>query len=58
MLSRFDLEAWISFSLSIVKYVVQPICYSDFSSKIQVIIIHVFDQLWTSAKGRNDNQIA
>ena len=50
-LSRFDLEAWTSFSLSIVKHVVQSIYHSGFSSKIQIIAANVFDQIWTSARG-------
>ena len=45
MLSRFDLKAWISFSLNIVKYVIQLICYSGFSLKIQAITADVFDQM-------------
>ena len=51
ILSRFDLEAWISFSLNIVKHVIQFICHSGFSSKIQTIAADVFDQMWTSARG-------
>ena len=51
VLPRLDLEAWISFSLSIAKYVVQPICHSGFSSKIQATAADVFDQMWTSARG-------
>ena len=50
MLSRLNFEAWISFSLSIVKYVIQSICHSGFSSKIQATAADVFDQMWTSAR--------
>ena len=45
ILSKFDLELWISFSPNIVKHVIQFICHSDFSSKIQIIAINMFDQM-------------
>ena len=53
ILSRFDLEAWISFSPSIVKHVIQSICHSGFSSNIQIIVADVFNQTWTSAWSNN-----
>ena len=50
ILSKFDFETWISFSLNIVKHVIQFICHNDFSSKIQIISTDVFDQMWAFAK--------